>query len=303
MIAETKDRPTTPLTAPFPVRVGTDADVVVLASSAPSGTNSPVKLLQNLNRKPYKLLVDDSSSLPIFRTKTLMTVQDLHPNVQGIRRVYENGPPSSSSETMYLVCHPDPSLNKDILLWDDILAVFSSALYVRSDATVIPFAKGPDFKKQVLFSLCLDPLRIVSVPGVALDVIVRDQLREKELPLDSLQQVLPRLIQGGQHVNHPGAPQEHSSTGPLDITETMMNARLGDKYAQNSLGEMYKDGRGVHQDYQTAMDWFPRPGTCTVQHGRFPLLKMIRRRNAPSEAYTSMAKARPKTIVKGLQGA
>ncbi|KAF9271657.1 hypothetical protein BGZ88_005776, partial [Linnemannia elongata] len=75
-----------------------------------------------------------------------MAVQDVHPNVQGVRRVYESGPPSSSSEIMYLVCYPDPSLNKDILLWDDILAVFSSALYVHSGATVLPFAKGPDFK-------------------------------------------------------------------------------------------------------------------------------------------------------------
>lgn len=76
-----------------------------------------------------------------------MTIQDIHPNVQGIRRVYESGPSSSPSETMYLVCHPDPSLNKNILLWDDILTVFSGAVYVRYGATVIPFAKGPDFKK------------------------------------------------------------------------------------------------------------------------------------------------------------
>ncbi|OAQ25704.1 hypothetical protein K457DRAFT_34942, partial [Linnemannia elongata AG-77] len=113
-----------------------------------------------------------------------MAVQDVHTNVQGVRRVYESGPPSSSSETMYLVCHPDPSLKKDILLWDDILAVFSSALYVRCGATVLPFAKGPDFKN-------LDPLRIAAVPGATIDVVIRDQLIEKELSLDTLQQALP----------------------------------------------------------------------------------------------------------------
>lgn len=76
-----------------------------------------------------------------------MTIQDIHPTVQSVRRVYESGPPPSSSETMYLVCHPDPSLGKDIILWDDINAVFSSALYVRSEAVVLSFVKGPDFKK------------------------------------------------------------------------------------------------------------------------------------------------------------
>ncbi|KAF9340490.1 hypothetical protein BGZ91_001742 [Linnemannia elongata] len=243
-----------------------------------------------------------------------MVVQDVHTNVQGVCRVYESGLPSSSSETMYLVCHPDPSLNKDILLWDDILAVFSSALYVRCGATVLPFAKGPDFKN-------LDPLRITAVPGVTLDVVIRDQLFEKELSLDTLQQALPdspqeypnvlsipfsnatiaagrrnpvgglveEAMQNYNHIDnpatlpprrgpqttqadqtspdntayatnssnnstkHPGAPQERSSTGTLDFTETVMNARLGDKHAQNTLGEMYKNGRG---DFSQAMDWY-----------------------------------------------
>ncbi|KAG0351030.1 hypothetical protein BGX24_007943, partial [Mortierella sp. AD032] len=49
-------------------------------------------------------------------------------------------------------------------------------------------------------------------------------------------------------------PQESTSTTAQDITEIMMNARLGDMHAQNALGEMFNDGRGVHQDYQAAMD-------------------------------------------------
>ncbi|KAF9336198.1 hypothetical protein BGZ91_010117 [Linnemannia elongata] len=246
-----------------------------------------------------------------------MTIHDIHPNVQGIRRVYESGPSSSSSETMYLVCHPDPSLNKNILLWDDILTVFSGAVYVRYGATVIPFAKGPDFKN-------LDPLRLVSIPSVTLDVVVRDPWIEKDLSMDSHQQALPdspmeddgahsiedsnattaavrrnpvggfveeamqnythidnpaalppcrgpqaiwddqtspdnstqALNSSNKSVEHPGTPEERSSTSTPGFNEMMMKARLGDKHAQYALGEMYKDGRGVQKDHQAAVKWF-----------------------------------------------
>jgi hypothetical protein len=81
-----------------------------------------------------------------------MTTQDIHPTFQAVRRVYENEHSANSStvptETLYLVCHPDPSLGKDILLWDDILAAFKdNIVHVRSGAVVLPFLKGSDFKK------------------------------------------------------------------------------------------------------------------------------------------------------------
>ncbi|KAF9132059.1 hypothetical protein BGW39_000854 [Mortierella sp. 14UC] len=52
------------------------------------------------------------------------------------------------------------------------------------------------------------------------------------------------------------APQEYPSNSNEDFTKTVMDALLGDKFAQNALGEMFKDGRGVLQDYEAAMDWF-----------------------------------------------
>ncbi|KAF9143802.1 hypothetical protein BG015_000299 [Linnemannia schmuckeri] len=119
-----------------------------------------------------------------------MTIQETHPNVQAVRRVYENGHSSNASittaETIYLVCHPDPSSEKDILLWDDILAAFKGdVVHVRSGAVVLPFLKGPDFKN-------LEPLRIAAVPGATLDVVVIGQLSgAKELSLESLQNALP----------------------------------------------------------------------------------------------------------------
>jgi hypothetical protein len=80
-----------------------------------------------------------------------MTIQEAFPHVQAVRGISENGSAASKAalaDTIYLVCHPDPSSGKDILLWDDIVAAFKDdVVHVRSGAVVIPFLKGPDFKK------------------------------------------------------------------------------------------------------------------------------------------------------------
>ncbi|KAG0365290.1 hypothetical protein BGX24_004209, partial [Mortierella sp. AD032] len=201
-----------------------------------------------------------------------MTAHDTHSNIQAVRRVYENELPCSSSAPagiIYLVCQPDASSGKDILLWDDVLDAFKeNVIHIRSGAVVLPFLKGPDFKK-------LDPLRIASVPGATLDVVIRALPEEKELSLESLRKALHCAHQQCIHnyksngnidtgAKEPKAssksislarlPQESTSTTTQDVTEVMMDARLGDMHAQNALGEMYKDGCGVQQDYEATMD-------------------------------------------------
>ncbi|KAG0275213.1 hypothetical protein BGZ96_003878, partial [Linnemannia gamsii] len=54
----------------------------------------------------------------------------------------------------------------------------------------------------------------------------------------------------------PRAPQETASDAAKNVARTMMNARLGDNKARVALGDMYRDGRGVRQDYEAAMDWY-----------------------------------------------
>ncbi|KAG0292929.1 hypothetical protein BGZ96_003509 [Linnemannia gamsii] len=104
-----------------------------------------------------------------------MSVQDTLPNVQAVRRVLENDTPTdeptlASSRIFHLPCHPDTSSGKDILLWDDILAAFKDdVVHIRSGTIILPFLKGPDFKN-------LNPLRIAMVPGITLDVVVRNRL-------------------------------------------------------------------------------------------------------------------------------
>ncbi|KAF9120394.1 hypothetical protein BGW39_011456 [Mortierella sp. 14UC] len=56
--------------------------------------------------------------------------------------------------------------------------------------------------------------------------------------------------------SRPRAPQEYTSTLSEIFAETIAKARLGDKDAQAGLGDMYRDGRGVRQDYPAAMEWY-----------------------------------------------
>ncbi|KAF9273828.1 hypothetical protein BGZ88_003487 [Linnemannia elongata] len=42
----------------------------------------------------------------------------------------------------------------------------------------------------------------------------------------------------------------------MDVVQTSICAMLGDKIAQVTLGDMYRDGKGVPQDYQAAMNWY-----------------------------------------------
>ncbi|KAF9932108.1 hypothetical protein FBU30_008922 [Linnemannia zychae] len=54
----------------------------------------------------------------------------------------------------------------------------------------------------------------------------------------------------------PRMPQELITQAIEDVTEPMYSAKRGDKDAQIELGNKYKDGKDVEQDYQAAMDWY-----------------------------------------------
>ncbi|KAF9294533.1 hypothetical protein BGZ88_003702 [Linnemannia elongata] len=195
-----------------------------------------------------------------------MTIQDVHTNVQAVRRICETeesvNATTTPTSTMYLVSHPDPASGKDILLWDDILAAFKvDVVHVRSGAVVLPFLKGPDFKN-------LDPLRIATVPGVTLDVVVRRPMNgSNDLELESQAAASDDITSNSRDAKEPELfstsdepfsydPPEYSTIIIQDFTEIERKAKLGDKEAQFALGEMYKDGRGVEQDYRAAMTWY-----------------------------------------------
>ena len=59
---------------------------------------------------------------------------------------------------------------------------------------------------------------------------------------------------------HSWGPQgvDSSKAAAEELAQTITNAKLGDKNAQVTLGDMYKDGWKIKQDYQAAL----------VPHGR-----------------------------------
>ncbi|KAK3824248.1 MAG: hypothetical protein J3R72DRAFT_18471 [Linnemannia gamsii] len=164
-----------------------------------------------------------------------MTIQDSLPHVQAVRRVFENGDRSTLSETIHLVCHSDTTAGKDILLWDDILAAFKDdVVHVRSGTIVLPFLKGPDFKN-------LDPLRIASVPGVTLDVVVRSQLSENEFSLDSLRNALPDTT------------KESSSASKISNSNAVLTVR------RNPAGGLFEEAMDAYRNNDNpAFDPQPR---------------------------------------------
>ncbi|KAF9545331.1 hypothetical protein EC957_011085 [Mortierella hygrophila] len=53
-------------------------------------------------------------------------------------------------------------------------------------------------------------------------------------------------------------PQSVITNTPMerDVVQMSISANHGNKDAQIALGDMYKDGKGIAQDYQAAMDWY-----------------------------------------------
>ncbi|KAF9537847.1 hypothetical protein EC957_007568 [Mortierella hygrophila] len=65
-------------------------------------------------------------------------------------------------------------------------------------------------------------------------------------------------------------PQSVITNVPMekDVVQMSISASHGDKDAQVALGDMYKDGKGIAQDYQAAMDWYlkaAQQGHATAQ--------------------------------------
>ncbi|KAF9333316.1 hypothetical protein BGZ91_011299, partial [Linnemannia elongata] len=136
------------------------------------------------------------------------------------------------------------------------------------------------------------PLRIAAFPGVTLQVVIRDKV---ELSLGSLQTALPcdeidkttspnydstitasgrcseaakdekspatsnnNTTPTSQSAEPPRVPQKTASDAAKHVAKTMMNARLGHNKSLIALGDMYRDGRGVRQDYKAAMNRYKK---------------------------------------------
>ncbi|KAF9134816.1 hypothetical protein BGW39_005726 [Mortierella sp. 14UC] len=224
----------------------------------------------------------------------MLQTNTAHERVQAVRPLYSSNhrfsissvPPS---DVVYITSHQDTITGKDIVLWNDVLAVFKHASYVRHESKALPFLKGSDFRT-------LEPYRIVAVPSSILDVVIEGAPGLPELdafnPTPSRLQDLsrrnpeyhpsskdrpssllrePQLASGGSSVNRNSSSSGHSNNNnnkqpkelprlphgqAEDITDIFTRAILGDASAQISIAELYKDGEEVPQDHERAMEWY-----------------------------------------------
>ncbi|KAF9143163.1 hypothetical protein BGX30_001191 [Mortierella sp. GBA39] len=148
-----------------------------------------------------------------------MPIQETQPHLQAIRRVNENGDPTSTSNTIiHLVCHQDTVSGKYIILWDDIPAVLKDdVIHVRSGTGVLPYLKDPNFKnylgyrrqrpigsrRVIVVSIVVEHVALNgTVNGVLTTGVCRTQLTKVQTPRPRRQPPKPSLQQQQQQEPH-----------------------------------------------------------------------------------------------------
>ncbi|KAF9096342.1 hypothetical protein BGX23_011521 [Mortierella sp. AD031] len=111
----------------------------------------------------------------------MLQSDESHVLVQAVRPVLKHElsastNPATQSEITHITCHLDRATKKYIVLWDDILAVFKDALYIRCETRALPFVKDDNFQ-------AVNPLRIEAVPNSVLGVVAEGQLIHTETAL------------------------------------------------------------------------------------------------------------------------
>ncbi|OAQ27672.1 HCP-like protein [Linnemannia elongata AG-77] len=191
---------------------------------------------------------------------------------QAVRPVKENlnSPTITASPIVCIDCHSDPTTGKSVILWDDICVVFTKALYVSHEMKVIPFMLDDKFMR-------LQPLRIAAMPDVVLDIVVDCPLGHLDTAVQQLR--LAPTPKGATfqetHTNNQihRSPQVHTVNSDKDISPIVDKATLGDARSQVELGDMYRVGDGVEQDFEQAHDWYLKAanqgdpsGQCNLGH-------------------------------------
>ncbi|KAF9908258.1 hypothetical protein EC991_010098 [Linnemannia zychae] len=196
----------------------------------------------------------------------------------------------SDTAVVHIDIHLDPS-GKEIVLWDDILVAFKSAVHVRHNTRVLSFLRD----KQLNI---IEPRRIAAVPSATLDVYIEGNItqerrgtamtysasphtlppRKRDPEYDPQEQAYWKLKSlGDLTISTPASTDESTNTngtedsdvpspaGGSPTTPTLFNdikgievkAKQGDISAQFELGRALFSGQGdVTKDFKEAMDWF-----------------------------------------------
>ncbi|KAG0365196.1 hypothetical protein BGX24_004237 [Mortierella sp. AD032] len=96
--------------------------------------------------------------------------------------------------------------------------------------------------------------RVRRNPAYGLEEVAMDNYRNNDNPAFHPTPRAPQFIPDTE--TPISNPESDSTKVPKAHAQTLTAATLGDRAAQVALGDIYRDGEGVDQDYQTAMDWY-----------------------------------------------
>lgn len=116
----------------------------------------------------------------------------------------------------------------------------------------------------------LEPHRIAILSNIVLDVVVEgpsgNMRLASSLPEPTWQEertksetdkdirALPHVVSGNTPLLQAPQSADTKESKEMDLVQLGIRTSQGDTSAQIALGEMYKHGRGVEQDYQAVMD-------------------------------------------------
>ncbi|KAG9068851.1 hypothetical protein KI688_011138 [Linnemannia hyalina] len=183
--------------------------------------------------------------------------------VQAVRAVSKGEAPSSIAPTQpedifYVDCHTDPETQKPVVLWNDVLQAFDNGCAI----TDFSARRNPVWGLE---NAAMDSYSHIDNPAFAPPLRRPQAMVDDQSPIHKNLPALP-------HSNHDAkpplrAPQNTTTDVPIekDLAQLSISASLGDTSAQVALGNMYTDGEGVLQDYQSAMDWYLKSAIKEIQ--------------------------------------
>ncbi|KAF9089365.1 hypothetical protein BGX29_012099 [Mortierella sp. GBA35] len=174
--------------------------------------------------------------------------------------------------------HANPRIHDQFVLWDDIRQAFDDALHVRHQSRDIP---PKSFSQELTTEETKSTTHTIATATAANaaatswtvhgyeqavidnhshidDPATTHHSRASRTFSDNFKQ-LESDISEPQHSGNKGqpqAPQQHTAPATKDLPHIMVSVTSGDKDAQVALGNIYRDGVGVQQVHQAAMDWY-----------------------------------------------
>ncbi|KAF8943532.1 hypothetical protein BGZ47_005350 [Haplosporangium gracile] len=121
---------------------------------------------------------------------------------------------------------------------------------------------------------------------------------DKDLALPST----PYTVNGSKSSPSSQAPQSTTTRASkeMTLTQTIINTSHGDKDAQVDLGNMYMEGRGVHKDYQAAMDWYLKAADQGLVHAQCSIGLLYDTGNGVSQDFAKAMEWHLKAANQGL---